>query len=71
MHVGEHRALRFDSPDPGKRLLDAEMAWMTHVAERIDDPHIEVLEVFERFLGQVADIRRIGDAAEAKTERLS
>ena len=71
MHMGEHRPLRFDSPDPGKRLIDAEMARMPHIAERIDDPHIEVLEVFERFLGQIADVRRIGDAAEAKAERLA
>src|SRR5262249_23519678 len=47
------------------------MARMRRIAPRVDDPHIEVFKMLKRLLGEVAYIRRIGDAAEAEAERLN
>ena len=44
---------------------------MPRIAQRVEDPDIEVFEILQRFLRQIADIRRIGDAAEAEAERLA
>lgn len=70
MHMREDGALRLHPLDPGQRLLHAEMTGMGRVTERVDDPHIEVLKEIECRLGEAADIRRIGDVAEAIAERL-
>ena len=71
MHMGEHRALRIDSLNPGKCLLDAEVTRMPRIAQRVEDPDIEVFEISKRVLRQIADIWLIGDAAEAEAERLA
>src|SRR4029077_1370000 len=71
MHMGEDRAFRPHALDPGQRLIDAEMARMRGVAERIDDPYIEIAQISQRLLRKIAHVRRIGDTAEAEAERLA
>ena len=44
MHMRQHRALRLDPRDPRKRLLHGEMAGVRRGPQRIDDPHIEIVQ---------------------------
>jgi hypothetical protein len=69
VQIGEDRALRLQPFDPGQRLADAEMAGMRTVAQRIDDPQIEAFERLDALCGQINEVARIGDAAEAISER--
>src|SRR4051812_37044641 len=69
MHVGQDGALRFQPLDPGERFGQAEMARMRYRAQGIDDPQIEIAQRRETLIGNVADIRRIGDIADTETKR--
>ena len=69
MHVGQDGASRLQSLNPFQRLAKGKMAWMRTVLQRIDDQHIEVLQLFEGFVGVAADIAAVGDATNAKAER--
>src|SRR5689334_6861158 len=71
MHMGENGVLRLHSLDPHKRLADREMTRVRRVAQRIDNPHIEILQMLERLLWEIAHVRRISEPAEAKAERLA
>ena len=41
VQVGQDRPPGLEPLDPGQRLVDAEMARMRRVAQRVDDPDIE------------------------------
>ena len=49
--------------------VEAEMARMRLVAQRIDDPEVEPGERRDALVRQVAEVARIGQAAEAEAER--
>jgi hypothetical protein len=45
MHVGDDGAAWLEAIDPGQRIVAAEMAGMRGIAQPVDDPEIEVLQV--------------------------
>src|SRR5262245_9305054 len=69
MEIGQDRAPGIDAPDPGQRIIDAEMARMRAVAQRIHDPDFGPRERSHARLRQAAQVAGIGKRAEAKTQR--
>src|ERR1700740_2766228 len=69
MHVGDDSPLGLEAVDPGKRIVDAEMARMRRVTQTIDDPEIEIFKRTPAFPGNVAEVGRISRIADAIAER--
>ena len=69
MHIGQDRPPGLDALDPGHCVVHAEVARMRLVAQRIHDPEIETRQGFYARVRQVDEVARIGDRAEAKTQR--
>ena len=67
VHVRQDCAFRFQPFDPVQRFGEREMTRMRPVAQRIDDPDIEILERVDGLGIEIADVRRIGQAARARS----
>ena len=63
MEVGQHRAARFQAVDPFEGLADREMRTVPLVAQRVDDPQIEVFEILDALGRDRVEIGRIGQGA--------
>ena len=68
-HVRQDRALRLQAFNPGQRLLDAEMALVPRVAQRIDDPNVKTFEQRNRLGRDIADVGRVREVRHAIAER--
>src|SRR5262249_13451618 len=68
VEIGQDRAPRAQALDPGQRLVDGKMARMRTLAERIDDPYVQALQQRNARLRNGADVRGVGEAAEAQTQ---
>jgi len=71
MKIGEDRALGPQFGDPGEGFRQGKMTGVRRVAQSVDDPQVEPLQKTEARDGNGAEIGRIGDLAEAKTERVN
>src|SRR5207244_10242492 len=69
MEVGQDRPLGVKALDPAERVGDREVAWMREVAQRIEDPHVEVFEQPYAARIDIAEIARISEPAEPEAER--
>src|SRR5262245_45649053 len=69
MQIGQDRPPRLECLDKLERLVDAEVRRMWLVAERVNDPDIEVGERREALGREPDQIAGISEAAEAEAER--
>lgn len=69
MHMRQHGVFWCQPLDPAKCLAKRQVTRVRPVLQRVDDQRVEVAQPLGGGVRKVADVRAIGDAADAKTER--
>lgn len=70
VQIGQDGVLRPEFADPFQRFGQGKMARMRRIAQRIDNPEVEILEKLPAFGRDRIEIGRIGNVCEAKAERV-
>ena len=70
VQMGQDRPFRPHLSDPGQRFCHRQMARVRRVAQRIQDPDIEIAQIRQRLIGQIVQVAGIGDAADAQSQRI-
>src|SRR5262249_54641236 len=70
VQMRQHGALGLHAPDPIQSLGHGKMARMGRVAERVEDPNVQPLQVRQGLLWQIVQIAGIGHTLDAKAKRV-
>src|SRR5579864_5856197 len=69
MQIGQDGAARFEAFDPAERVRERKVTRMRRVAQRVDDPDVEIGQGVEADIRDRTEVDRIGEIAETKAER--